>query len=485
MSLDGTLLDANATSLAGIDASVDDVVGLPFWETPWFSGTPGMPEFVRNAIPRVSNGETVRQEIRVKLPVGGWRWFDFVMRPLRDGQGTVIAIVPEAVELTARREAEEALRHAQKMEAIGQLTGGVAHDFNNLLTVIRSSADLLRLRDLPEERRRRYVNAISETADRAAKLTSQLLAFSRRQPLKPLVFDLAQQVEDIADMLKTVLGSSIGLQLQIAERPLVVEADISQFETSLVNLTANARDAMAGHGTLVIHVMRAPQPPAALGKAVTAEFVAISVRDTGCGIAAHDLERIFEPFFTTKEVGRGTGLGLAQVYGFARQSDGVVTVESEVGQGTNFTIYLPISGKPMHTAREERNSVQSLSADRGCVLVVEDNRDVGEFSCQLLRELGYKSVLARNADDALRLLDENADGFDIVFSDIVMPGMDGVSLGREIRRRWSTKPVILTTGYSQTLASEGRHGFELLQKPYSVEDLSHILRTALSNRVQT
>jgi signal transduction histidine kinase len=211
-----------------------------------------MPDAVKAAISAVAGGQTVRQEIHVNLPVGGWRWFDFQMRPVRDEGGKVVAIVPEAVELTERRQAEEAFRQAQKMEAIGQLTGGVAHDFNNLLTVIRSSADLLRRRNLPADRMRRYVDAISDTADRAAKLTGQLLTFARRHALHRQVFDAADQLERVAEMLKTVLGSSAGFELEIVERPLPVEADVNQFETALINLVANARDAMSGSGLLTI-----------------------------------------------------------------------------------------------------------------------------------------------------------------------------------------------------------------------------------------
>ena len=259
LALDGTLLDANSTSLSGIGATLDDVVGLPFWETPWFTGTPGMAEMVRAGISAVARGETVRQEIHVNLPIGGWRWFDFQMRPVRDDQGAVVAIVPEAVEVTERRAAEEAVRHSQKMDAIGQLTGGVAHDFNNLLTIIRSSADLLRRRDLPAERFRRYVDAISDTADRAAKLTNQLLIFSRRHPVTREVFDIADRLRRISEMLQTVVGSHISLQLDIAEQPLAVEADANQFENVMVNLAANARDAMDGRGSLSITARSSPK----------------------------------------------------------------------------------------------------------------------------------------------------------------------------------------------------------------------------------
>ena len=229
------------------------------------------------------------------------------------------------------------------MEAIGQLTGGVAHDFNNLLTIIRSSADLLRRPTLTEDRRRRYVDAISDTADRAAKLTGQLLAFARRQALVPSVFDVAARLEQVVEMLRSVLGSRIEVHLALHEQPSPVEADVSQFETALVNLAANARDAMEGEGKLIITVER-------IKASDGAELIAVSMRDTGCGIAAEKLAHVFEPFFTTKEVGRGTGLGLSQVYGFVQQSGGKVTVDSTEGSGATFTLYLPRTTKPISAA---------------------------------------------------------------------------------------------------------------------------------------
>ncbi len=479
LSTDGRLLDANAIALASIDASLDQVVGQPFWQSGWFSDTPDMPEAIRSGVAAVARGETTRQEIQIKLPVGGWRWFDFQMRPVRDQAGRVASILFEAVELTERRRAEEAFRQAQKMEAIGQLTGGVAHDFNNLLTVIRSSADLLRRRSLPPDRIRRYVDAISDTADRAAKLTGQLLAFARRHAVHRQVFDVADQLERVAEMLRTVLGSAAQFELDIAERPLPVEADPNQFETALVNLVANARDAMTHGGSLTIRVARAPAPDP--GRPAANGFVMVSVRDTGCGIASDQIDRIFEPFFTTKDVGRGTGLGLSQVYGFVHQSGGTVRVESELGHGTAIMLQLPLSGKLV----QPRQGDACTSADRSerwNILVVEDNAEVGEFSTQLLHDLGYQTVLARNASEALTLLDKNIDQFDIVLSDVVMPGMDGVALGREIRARFPGLPVVLNSGYSHVLADDGHHGFDLLHKPYSVEELSRVLRRAMANR---
>jgi CheY-like chemotaxis protein len=214
------------------------------------------------------------------------------------------------------------------------------------------------------------------------------------------------------------------------------------------------------------------------------KFVAVSISDTGSGIPGDKLAQIFEPFFTTKEVGKGTGLGLSQVYGFAKQSGGDVAVESKVGQGTTFTLYLPRTERDVAPdEKDEAGRVGSNDEGRGCrVLVVEDNIEVGRFSTQLLQDLGYETTWAANAAEALKLLEEDAGRFDVVFSDVVMPGMSGIDLGREIRQRYPDLPVVLTSGYSHVLAEEGRHGFELLHKPYAVEDVSRVLRRVTQRR---
>lgn len=365
-------------------------------------------------------------------------------------------------------QAHEALRQSQKMEAIGQLTGGIAHDFNNLLTVIRGSTDLLRRRDLPEDKRAHYVDAISDTADRAAKLTSQLLAFARRQTLKPELFDAAERIKGIADMLGTVLGSRIELTINADCGACFVRADAAQFETSLVNMAVNARDAMEGEGQLTIGVSAGTGDNGS-------KVVRVRVTDTGHGMDSDQMERIFEPFFTTKAVGKGTGLGLSQVYGFVKQSDGEVSVESEVGRGTTFTITLPQSPPgdvPIQAASTREDSHLRV----GRVLVVEDNADVGQFASQMLTDLGFETVLEGDANAAIGRLEQEEGKFDLIFSDVVMPGMDGVEFGRLVRERWPTIPVVLTSGYSHVLAEEPQHGFPLLQKPYSVEALSKTLR---------
>jgi PAS domain S-box-containing protein len=431
-----------------------------------------------NALRDASQRELPVFENRVLHKDGSHRWISWVASPEGDliyAAGPHVTEEKQAAAELAR--AQEALRQSQKMEAIGQLTGGVAHDFNNLLTVIRASADLLRRRDLDEARRRRYVDAISDTADRAAKLTGQLLAFSRRQALTPQVFDVAATLDNLIAMLRTVLGARVDLTLDVSLRPATVEADLSQFETALVNLVANGRDAMNGEGELLIRVSLPDEVPGHPG--APDSFVLIAVADSGCGIPQDRIEQIFEPFFTTKELGRGTGLGLSQVYGFVRQSGGEVAVESELGVGTTLKIYLPRTDKPLEKMIVA-SAVGRQPRQHGVVLVVEDNPQVGEFSTRLLEDLGFQTVFAPNAVAALELLDASPGGFDLVFSDVVMPGLDGVGLGHEVRRRYPDLPFVLTSGYSEVIARQGTQGFELLQKPYSVESLSHVLRQALA-----
>ena len=432
-------------------------------------------------------GEPYEVELRLRRADGVFRWHIARALPIRDPDGEIVRWVGNNTDVDDQKNAEallearleertgelmaveESLRQAQKMEAIGQLTGGVAHDFNNMLTVIRSSADLLRLEGVPEARRRRYVDAIAETADRAAKLTAQLLAFARRQSLKPEVFDAGERLNGVSDMLKTVLGARIPLTIEAAAS-LPVEADVGQFETALVNMTINARDAMEGEGRLTVSATSAVRGGA--------DFVAITIADTGGGIAPEVLPRIFEPFFTTKDVGRGTGLGLSQVFGFAKQSGGEIEVASEPGRGAVFTLYLPRVEAPAAVSPPRVEAAPAPAAGR--ILVVEDNAQVGAFSIQLLDDLGYRPELATDAAAALATLEQTGGDFDLVFSDVVMPGMSGVELGREIRARWPGLPVVLTSGYSHVLAEDARHGFALLRKPYSVEDLSAVLREVMT-----
>ncbi|OPY94747.1 hybrid sensor histidine kinase/response regulator [Bradyrhizobium sacchari] len=395
------------------------------------------------------------------------------------------------MEAARRREAEEALKHSQRLEALGQLTGGVAHDFNNLLTVIRASVDLLNRPQLTEERRQRYITAIADAVARAAKLTSQLLAFARRQTLKPEVFDVGERLQSLHDMLATLLGPAIEIAMRLPSEPCLVNADASQFETALINMATNARDAMQGKGRISFTVEAAATIPDAPAHVPNSHvpgnfgFVGVIVNDTGVGIPAARLGRIFEPFFTTKQVGHGTGLGLSQVFGFARQSGGEVTVTSEVGRGSTFSLYLPRVPADLLPQQQAPNTAPAVADSGMSVLLVEDNIELANFAADGLTALGYSITLVDNAADALAELVVDADRFDVVFSDIVMPGMTGLDLARAVHDRSIGVPVVLTTGYSEALSQEGSLGFDLVQKPYSIEELSHVLhRVARLRRVR-
>jgi PAS domain S-box-containing protein len=484
LSPEGDVLYANKTALAGIRAEAVDVIGKRYWDTPWFAGTKGMSEAIHGGFARVMQGENVQMDdLMLELPIGS-RFFDFTMRPVFDQYGKVTGAVPEAIDITERRHSEEALRQSQKMEVIGQLTGGVAHDFNNLLTIIRSATDFLRRRDLPEDRRRRYVDAISDTVERASKLISQLLAFARRHPLKPEIFNVSAQVEGFAQLIRPLVGSRIRVETNIVDPECFAIADVAQFETALINLAVNGRDAMLGEGRLTITVKKVDLIPALRGDPVRlGAFVGIAVEDTGAGIAPENLAAIFEPFFTTKEVGKGTGLGLSQAFGFVKQSDGDIAVASQLGKGTKFTIYLPQSATAAPAAQTGAVKSEVQVPGKGhSVLVVDDNEEVGRFSAELLEDLGYIVKRVSNAKEALALLAEDEFAVDLVFSDVIMPGMNGLELGMVLRERYPGLPVVLTSGYSDILAENTHSGFELIQKPYSVELLSRILRKSLAAR---
>jgi PAS domain S-box-containing protein len=426
-------------------------------------------------------GKFENEAIRVRKD-GSLFWANVLIDPIYDETGALTGFAKITRDVTERRRAQEqidagkeALAQSQKLEAIGRLTGGVAHDFNNLLTVIKGSAELLQRPDLTDEKRRRYLAAISETADRAAVLTGQLLAFARQQPLRPQKFDVMFRLDGMEHIITTTIGDSIGYKI-VAHDAGSIEADPSQFETAILNMVVNARDAMPSGGDLMIGIERVACKPAIRHHArAEGEFVRVWVRDTGTGIAPDALPRIFEPFYTTKEINKGTGLGLSQVYGFAKQSGGDIAVESTIGDGTTFSLYLPYvhaGAEQMIVPRKTVHPASALSKRR--ILLVEDNETVGRFALSALTELGQDVVWAHNAAAALEQL-EQGETFDFVFSDVVMPGMSGIELAQLIRAKWPALPVILTSGYSHVLVEADGREFELIHKPYSMASLATLL----------
>jgi signal transduction histidine kinase len=410
-------------------------------------------------------------EVTGKVPIGEVTRRT-VLVPLLDGQGLVTKIFVTSIDLTEQRHMEEQLRQAQRLEAVGQLTGGIAHDFNNLLTVVMGNLDMLR-RAKPDRAPRLIDNAIN-AVEHGRRLTTQLLAFSRRQPLRPEVVDLTGLIGGMGDMLAQSLRGNITLEIDFAEGLWPVEVDPAQLQAVLINLAANARDAMPKGGKFTVHVRNT-----IAHNDGPVEYVSIEVSDTGTGIAPEVLQKVFEPFFTTKPVGRGTGLGLAQVYGFVQQSGGSVDIKSEIGRGTTVTLLLKRTHKDRsETVPEEAVPVTSLQASR--ILVVEDNAQVAESTMALLREQGHQVEHCASAPDALQFLQQDA-RFDAIFSDLVMPGgMDGLDLARIVRERWPAIPILLATGYSDSVEHAAREGFPILSKPYRPAVLERELRLLIS-----
>src|ERR1700722_276379 len=459
---EGRIQFANRTALASIGSHLSDVFGKFFWESPWFARTSQSERVIRELFHVASRGELTRTEMSLEFP-NARRVLEIAMRPITETSGAISEILVEGVDVTERRHNEEALRQSQKMEAVGQLTGGVAHDFNNLLTILNSATEFLHKPDLTNERRQRYLTIIADTVARATKLTSQLLAFARRHPMLRQSFNVCRQMELIVELLQPVLGSAISVNLDLQSNDCIAIADIGQFETAVVNLALNARDAMPNGGKLTFKVSDVDAVPSVRGQASkNGDFVVVSVIDTGAGIDPQLLERIFEPFFTTKQAGKGTGLGLSQAFGFSKQSDGELEVRSKQGEGSTFSIYLPRVNLPgLALAGAETESLKDENLERRTpersyrILLVEDNEDVGMLSTEQLRAFGQNVHWARNANDALVQLETARLEFEIMFSDIVMPGMNGIELANRVSQKYPRMGIVLTTGYSQAL-SENR-----------------------------
>jgi two-component system NtrC family sensor kinase len=348
------------------------------------------------------------------------------------------------------------------MEAIGQLTGGVAHDFNNLLAVIGGNAELARRH--PTRDITRQMDNIMRATERGVALTRQLLSFSRRHVATPRIIDLCVEIPRMAEMLRASLRGNIQMHIDMAEQVWPIEADVSELEMALLNIAVNARDAMPQGGTFTIHVRNAARGSATLDS----EHVAIALRDSGIGIPPEVIGKVFDPFFTTKEPGEGTGLGLSQVYGFAQQSGGAVSLDSVPGHGTTITIRLPRSHKPIPAAQGDDNGSRSAGVS-GRILLVEDNPQVADVTTQMLTSMGFGVEVA---DRARKALDRLATaGIDLLLTDVIMPeGLNGVDLATRIRARYPSLPIILTSGYNDVVVPDGA-AFPVLRKPVPYDDL--------------
>jgi PAS domain S-box-containing protein len=433
---------------------------------------------------RALAGETLR-DIRVtrRRKDGVLVDISFDAAAIREA-GQVKAIAYALVDITERNKLESQLRQSQKLDAIGQLTGGVAHDFNNVLSVVTGTIDLLAdgVADRPDLAA--IAKLIGEAADRGAELTGRLLAFARRQPLQPRITDIRVAAEEAANLLRPTLGEQIEIEWRLQHDAWRALVDPTQLVTAILNLAVNARDVMPEGGKLTIETGNAMLDEAyasAHSEVRPGAYVMLAVSDTGPGIPAALHDKVFEPFFTTKEVGKGTGLGLSMVYGFVKQSGGHIKLYSEEGHGTTFKIYLPRAGDVAGVAEPEQ--VQSVEGGHETLLVVEDDPAVRSSVTVQLDSLGYKTIMAHNAEQALRLIDSGAE-FDLLFTDVIMSGaMNGRRLAEEAVKRRRPLRVLFTSGYTENaIVHHGRLDPDvlLLAKPYRKADLARMIRLALA-----
>ncbi|WP_199707423.1 histidine kinase famiy protein [Teichococcus wenyumeiae] len=413
-------------------------------------------------------------------------WNGVFVAPVFGADDKLLYFFASQLDVTRRHTAEQSFRQAQKMESIGQLTAGLAHDFNNLLQVISGSLELLRNK-LQDDRLARYVDRAGEAAERGAKLTRQLLAFARKTRLEPRVSDVNRLVHEFMDMLDSTAGSRVEMQVNLRRRLPPVLVDVAHLELALLNVVINARDAMPAGGTVTISTSIVALEENGLPGG---PYVVISVSDDGEGMPAHVRERATEPFFTTKGTGKGTGLGLAMVQGFVQQSRGKLEIDSEAGQGTIIRMFFPAAAEDVEAVpprpAPERRLPQEPRGGAETIMVVEDSEDVLTLAREHLEALGYRVIAARNADEALELLErpENV-GIDLLFSDILMPGsMNGLTLAQRVREQRPDVAVLLTTGYNEDLVAEGpsTSNWDVLGKPYRRSALEDRVRWALNRR---
>jgi PAS domain S-box-containing protein len=398
----------------------------------------------------------------------------FVLVP-GEAEGGDRFVITSARDITEREQLEAKLHQAQKMEAIGQLTGGVAHDFNNLLAVIGGNAELARRR--PTGNNARQLDNILRATERGVALTRQLLSFSRRHVATPQIIDLRSEMPRVAEMLRASLRGNIELRIELADDLWPIEVDVAELEMALLNVGVNARDAMPQGGLFSIDVRNAGRG----GGTLDDDHVAIALRDNGTGIPHDLIGKVFDPFFTTKQPGEGTGLGLSQVYGFAQQSGGAVSLDSVPGRGTTITIRLPRSHKPLPTESGDDGASRTAPVN-ACILLVEDNPQVADVTAQMLMAMGFRVEVTDRARKALDRLEQGTAGIDLLMTDVVLPdGLNGIELATRVRTRFPALPIVVTSGYNDVAAPEGP-AFPVLRKPVPYDDLHRAICAALEAR---
>ncbi|MFN2474682.1 MAG: PAS domain S-box protein, partial [Sphingomicrobium sp.] len=418
-------------------------------------------------VERLIRGEIIDNfDIRVRASDGSYRWISWTGIPEGD------TFYAAGRDVTARKELEEQLRQSQKMEAMGQLTGGVAHDFNNLLTPIVGTLDMLQRKGIGNAREQRLIAGAMQSSERARTLVQRLLAFARRQPLQLVPVDIARLVADMGDLMTSTVGPQIKVVVQAPDNLPLATADPNQLEMALLNLSVNARDAMPDGGTLRISAGAETVGGSHRSGLGAGDYVRLSVADTGAGMNEATLARAIEPFFSTKGIGKGTGLGLSMVHGLAAQLGGALTIQSRPGVGTNVELWLPRSAAAAAHVDEGAAEVASTSARRGTALLVDDEELVRMSTAEMLDDLGYAVIEAESAEEAMRIVSEG-ERFDVLITDHLMPGMNGTDLAHSIQAERPNVPVLLVSGYAETHFMEA--GLPRLTKPFRKDELASSL----------
>jgi PAS domain S-box-containing protein len=418
---------------------------------------------------------------QIEVPRLGSRWFETARLPELDDEGNVVAMVVVAQDITDRRQLEERLLQAQKLESIGRLAGGVAHDFNNLLTSVFGLITLAQRAMPSDSMAHEYLALLQLTAEGGANLTKQLLAFARRQVIEPKVLDLNAIVLETSTLLERVLGENIDVSTELSAEALSVKVDASQMSQLLLNLALNARDAMPSGGKLCFATARLDEDSEdPLPGLEGGSFAVLTVRDTGQGLSDEAREHLFEPFFTTKAFGKGTGLGLAMCYGIVKQNDGHITVDSKLGAGTVFTIYLPEVDAPFEPIQAAQPS-EPVPAGSETLLFVEDNDLVRNLLVSELASQGYRLIEASNGEEALRAAEAHAGVIHLLITDLVMPKMGGAELARRFRESRPHTHVLFISGHTRDMLTEADQAAHLLEKPFTHDALFARIRKLLDS----
>ncbi len=483
LAADGTLLEMNPAGLRMIEAdSLEQVAGKSIYPlvVPEYAASM---QALTDSVFQGGSGNLEFEFIGLK---GTRRWVETRAVPLKSADGEVMALLGVGRDITEHKKLEEQLRHAQKLEAVGTLTGGIAHDFNNILTSIIGYTDLLGMTIAENEQTRGFLDQILAASRRAANLTQNLLAFSRKQITSARPVDINESIRVVLNMLHRLIGEEIELRTRLSDADLTILADAGQMEQVLMNLAVNARDAMPHGGTLLITTSVAEiddQYIAQNGYGKAGTYVLVTVKDSGSGMDARTKRRVFEPFFTTKETGKGTGLGLSIVYGIVKQHNGYIDCESEPGKGTTFTLYFPLD-----TARTEQAAPARPALLRGgteTVLVTDDDEGVRRITRTMLEHLGYTVIMAADGKEAVELFTDHKDRIDLLILDVIMPKKNGKQVYDEVRRMRPGVKALFMSGYTaDVINSRGvlEEGMQFITKPASLRDLSQKIRDVLDAR---